>query len=160
MRCRFSYQIMILGVSINLLKPKSWWNRRVSTNYCTSWTNQWKNNFTANFVCKRQRDSKFRLQNKTRIPDPPEISVAKYLLRFPGSILIRLWFHSSWMKFQIRNNPVQFTQKISFWFGLQGETQEKTCGNDESALLAAGMAGKYFDSLMGSTVLVEIHNQK
>jgi len=94
MRCRFSYQIIILGVSIKLLKPKSWWNRRVSTNYCTSWTNQWKNNFTANFVCKRQRDSKFRLQNKTRIPDPPEISVAKYLLRFPGSILIRLWFRT------------------------------------------------------------------
>jgi hypothetical protein len=36
----------------------------------------------------------------------------------------------------------------------------KTCGNDESALLAAGMAGKYFDSLMGSTVLDEIHDQK
>jgi len=81
-------------------------------------------------------------------------------LEWPGSILIRSWIPQFLLKFIIRNNPVQFTQKISFLFALQGETQEKTCGNDESALVAAGMAGKYFDSLMGSTVLDEIHDQK
>jgi hypothetical protein len=60
-------------------------------------------------------------------------------LEWPGSILIRSWVPQFLLKFIIRNNPVQFTQKISFLFALQGETQEKTCGNDESALVAAGM---------------------
>jgi hypothetical protein len=35
-------------------------------------------------------------------------------LEWPGSILIRSWVPQFLMKFMIKNNPVQFTQKISF----------------------------------------------
>ncbi len=89
MRSRFSNQMMILGVS----KPKPFEAQIVMKSKSYKKLLQ-----ILNKTMKKTLYSKLRLQKKmrqqislARIPDPAEISVAKYLLRFPGSILIRSW---------------------------------------------------------------------